>query len=192
MIWNYWRDFLTEYGLNIHIALLSLHFFSWKILFVCFFLKLIWNCNKKAVVLRAIKFKWITTYCSWQKYKYINLQMLYRHLHHHNDTIIKMQENFFINICTSHFIVRVRKGLLKVCVWEGVGDRTETAIFWPPLLWPSTLCLSRSPGLLNQRPREQLCWVICYILSATSLHPNSIGGPESLRPGVAFFTTSHL
>ena len=58
-------------------------------------------------------------------------------------------------------------------MWEGVGDRTETAIFWPPLLWPSTLCLPCSPGLLNQRPRGPLCWVICYILSATSLHPNS-------------------
>ena len=30
-------------------------------------------------------------------------------------------------------------------MWKGVGDRTETAIFWPPLLWPSALCLSRSP-----------------------------------------------
>ena len=79
-----------------------------------------------------------------------------------------------------------------VCVWEGVGDRTETAIFWPPLLWPSTLCLSRSPGLLNRRPRGPLFWVICYILSATSLHANSIGGPEPLRPGLAFLNTSRL
>ena len=33
-----------------------------------------------------------------------------------NDPIIKTQEDFFINICTSHFIVRVRKGLFRVCV----------------------------------------------------------------------------
>ena len=123
---------------------------------------------------------------------YINIKVLYSHMQYHNDTIIKTQEDFFINICTSHFIVRVRKGLLKVCVWVGAGDRTETAIFWPPLLWSSTLCLSRSPGLLNQKPRGPLCWVICYILSATSLHPNSIGGPEPLWPGVAFLTTSRL
>ena len=71
------------------------------------------------------------------------------------------------------------KRLFKVCVWEGAGDRTETAIFWPPLLWPSTLCLSRSPGLLNRRPRGPLCLVICNILSATSLRPNSIGGPRA-------------
>ena len=44
--------------------------------------------------------------------------MLYCHLQHHNDTIIKTQEDFFINIFTSHFIVRVRKGLLKVCLLE--------------------------------------------------------------------------
>ena len=70
------------------------------------------------------------------------------------------------------------KRLFKVCVREGVGYRTETAIFWPQLLWPSTLCLSHSPGLLNRRPRGPLCWEICYILSAIPLHPNSIGAPR--------------
>ena len=38
---------------------------------------------------------------------------------------IKTSEDFFRKICTSHFIVRVRKGLLKVLLWEGVGDRIE-------------------------------------------------------------------
>ena len=37
-----------------------------------------------------------------------------------------------------------------------------TAIYWPPLLWPSALCLSRSPGLLNRRPRGPLCWVRAF------------------------------
>ena len=37
-------------------------------------------------------------------------------------------------------------------MWEGIEDWTKTAIYWPPLLWPSTLCLSRSPGLLNRKP----------------------------------------
>ena len=47
-------------------------------------------------------------------------------MQNHNDTIIKQtSENFFMKIFTSHFIVRVRKGLLKVCVWEGAEDRTE-------------------------------------------------------------------
>ena len=47
-------------------------------------------------------------------------------MQHHNDTINKQTcEDFFRKICTSHFIVRVRKGLLRVLLWEGVGDRTE-------------------------------------------------------------------
>ena len=45
-------------------------------------------------------------------------RVLYCHLQHHNDTIIKTQEDFFNKICTSHFIC-------SVCVWEWVGDRTE-------------------------------------------------------------------
>ena len=58
------------------------------------------------------------------------------------------------------------KRLFKVCVWEGAGDRPETAIFWPPFLWPSTLCLSRSPGLLNLRPRGPLCWVMAFFTAS--------------------------
>ena len=37
-------------------------------------------------------------------------------------------------------------------MWEGAGDRTETAIFWPPLLWPSTLCLSLLQGCSTGSP----------------------------------------
>ena len=53
----------------------------------------------------------------------------------------------------------------KVLWWEGVGDRTETAIFWPPLLWPSTLCLSRSL-MLNRRPRGPLCWMMAFFTAS--------------------------
>ena len=106
------------------------------------------------------------------------------HLHHHNDTIIKTQEDFFINICTSHFIVRVRKGLLKFCVREGAGDRTETSIFWPLLLWPSALCLSCSPDAQPEAQRPTLLgdgFLYC-ILSASSPDLNSSGlqGPFGL------------
>ena len=73
-------------------------------------------------------------------------------------------------------------------MWEGVGDQTETAIFWPPLLWPSTLCLSRSPDAQPEAQRPSLLgggFLYC-ILSATSLDPNS----RPLRPVVALPTTS--
>ena len=86
---------------------------------------------------------------------------------------------------------------------RGSWRPNRTAIYWPPLLWPSALCLSRSPGLLNRRPRgPALCWMMAFftasyqqllwtptqsgvqgppppgflyhILSATSLNPNSL------------------
>ena len=67
------------------------------------------------------------------------------------------------------------KRLFKVCVWEGVGDRTETAMFWPPHLWPSALCLSRSLDAQPEAQRPTLLGdgFLYGILSATSLDPNS-------------------
>ena len=42
-------------------------------------------------------------------------------------------------------------------------------ILTPPVLWPSALCLSRSLGLLNRRPRGPvLCWVLAF--STASCH----------------------
>ena len=73
----------------------------------------------------------------------------------HTDAMImiKTQEDFFIIIFTSHFICKGTKGYSKfACERE-----LETEHNWNILLWPSALCLSRSPGLLNWRP---LCWVL--------------------------------
>ena len=43
----------------------------------------------------------------------------------------------------------------------------RTAIYWPPLLWPSALCLSRSPGLLNWRPRGPApCWMMAFFTAS--------------------------
>ena len=83
------------------------------------------------------------------------------------------------------------------------------------LLWPSALCLSRSPGLLNQRPRgPALCWMMAFftvsyhqlvsktpsgvlrapsarcgfpyhISSLTSLIPNSSGAPNAPSAGLS-------
>ena len=72
------------------------------------------------------------------------------------------------------------KRLFKVCVWEGAGDRTETSIFWPLLLWPSALCRSCSPDAQPEAQRPTLLgdgFLYC-ILSATSLDPNS-SGPQA-------------
>ena len=61
-------------------------------------------------------------------------------------------------------------------------NRTET--YWPPLLWPSALCLSRSPGLLNRRPGGPAAHSARCGLSlphlVTNESPNSLGGgPEA-------------
>ena len=67
-----------------------------------------------------------------------------------------------------------------VCV-RGSWWPNRTAIYWPPLLWPSALCLSRSPGLLNRRPGGLALLstgFFYHIFSLTHLISNSIGGPK--------------
>ena len=81
----------------------------------------------------------------------------------HIDAIIKTSDTVLRKIYLSLY--------LKGCVWEGVGDRTELQyINPPPLLSPSALCLSRSPGLLNRRLSSLLdAGFLYHILSPTSL-----------------------
>ena len=80
----------------------------------------------------------------------------------------------------------------KVCVWEGVGHWTKTAIYWPPLLWPSALCLSRSPDA--QPEARGLSFLLSagffyHILSPTGLQ--NYWGPEGpFCWVVSFLTTS--
>ena len=70
-----------------------------------------------------------------------------------------MNEDFFKKIYLSF--------ILKVYVWEGVGDWTKIALYWPPLLWPPVLCLSCSPGQLNRRPRgPALCWMMAFFTAS--------------------------
>ena len=52
---------------------------------------------------------------------------------------------------------------------RGSWRLNRTAIYWSPLLWPSALCLSRSPGLLNRRSGgPALCWMLAF--STASCH----------------------
>ena len=91
---------------------------------------------------------------------------------------------------------------------RGSWRPNRTAIYWPPLLWPSALCLSRYLGLLNRRHKGlALCWMMAFfaasyqqplwapthqglqgppppgflyhILSATFLDSNSSGAPSA-------------
>ena len=114
-------------------------------------------------------------------------------MQNHNNTINKQtQEYFFINICTSHFIVRVRKGLLRVCVWEGVGDRTETAIFWPHS-YGRQRCVFLVLLMLNHRPWGPLCWVMAFFtVSYQQLlwTPTQSGPPSPF--GLVWLSLPHL
>ena len=69
-----------------------------------------------------------------------------------------------------------------------------TAIFWPPLLWPSALCLSRSPGLLNRRPSGPLCWVMAFFTASYQhlLRTSTHQGPKapSAWRGFPYHTSS--
>ena len=50
---------------------------------------------------------------------------------------------------------------------RGSWRSNRTAIYWPPLLWPSALCLYRSPGVLNRRPRSPaLCWMMAFFTAS--------------------------
>ena len=98
-------------------------------------------------------------------------------MQHHNDTIIKTHEDFFNKIFTSHFIARVRKGLLKVCVWEGAWDRTKLKYF-DPHSYGRQRCVFLVLLMLNQRPWDLLCWVLAFFTASYQQllwSPNSIG-----------------
>ena len=88
---------------------------------------------------------------------------LYKHIIHlhaeHKDTM-KTSDTVPRKIYLSLY----SKGL---CV-RGSWRPNRTATYWPPLLWPSVLCLSRSPGLLNRGPTGPLCWALAF--STASCH----------------------
>ena len=68
-----------------------------------------------------------------------------------------------------------------------------SAIIWPTLLWPLTLCLYRSPGLLNRRSWGPFCWVMAFF-TASYLHllwtPIQSGAPSPF--GLVWLSLPHL
>ena len=127
--------------------------------------------------------------------------MLYTHMHTYTYThvqfiltqwIIKTSEDFFKKIYISLYC----KGLKRVTqgfTVRGSWRPNRTAIYWPPLWWPSALCLFRSP---DAEPEARGPTLLAF--STASYHqlvgsPNSIGGPEGpFCWVVAFPTTSCL
>ena len=126
----------------------------------------------------------------WQCYILICIYM-----QHHNGTINKLtSEDFFREICTSHFIVRVRKGLFKVLWWEGVGDWTELQYIYPHSYGHQRCVFLVLQGCSTGGPGAQLsteCWLSLPHLISNFSGPQLIRRPRGpLWPGVAFPTTS--
>ena len=116
-------------------------------------------------------------------YIYIYIYILDTYRRNDKDTGRLLYRNMYLLI-----YCKGSKRLFKVCVWEGAGDRTETSIFWPPLLWPATLCLSHSPDAQPEAQRPTLLgdgFFYC-ILSASSLDPNSSGFLRAPSAGCGF------
>ena len=129
------------------------------------------------------------------------------YMQNHNDTINKQtSEDFFRKICTSHFIVRVRKGLLRVLMWEGSWrPNKDCNILIPTLMAVSVVSFSfsRAAQPEAQGPSSLLDdgFLYCiwsptslqnsvggpyHILSATSLDANSPGAPRALSAWCGF------
>ena len=94
-----------------------------------------------------------------------------------------------LTIFTSHFIVRVRKGLLSVSWRPNI-----TELFWPQSYGRQRCVFLVLQGCSTGGPGPTLLgndFLYC-ILSASSLDPNSSGPKWPLWPDVAFPTTSSL
>ena len=70
----------------------------------------------------------------------------------HNNTIIWTQEDFFINICTSHFIARVRKGYSRFACERELETEQNWNILTPTLMavnfvsFPFSRCSTGGPA----------------------------------------------
>ena len=101
------------------------------------------------------------------------------HLQHHNDTIIKTQQDFFRKISTPQFIVSVRKG----CVGFYCEKELETEQNCNILTSHSygrQRCVFLVLLMLNRRPWGPLCWLsLLHLISKFSGPQNPSGFPRA-------------
>ena len=119
--------------------------------------------------------------------------VLYRHLQHHNVTIINTQEDFFNKICTSHFIAWVRKGYSRFPC-ERELETEQKLQYFDSHSYGRQRCVFLVLQMLNRTPRGPLCRVMAFFTESYQHHlwTPTHQGPKPLRPGVAFLTTSRL
>ena len=92
--------------------------------------------------------------CQW------SIRVLYCHLQHHNDTINKQtSEDFFKSICTSHFIVRVRKGYSRFACERELETEQKLQYFDPTLMAVSVVSFSLDPNSSELQGPFGLMWL---------------------------------
>ena len=121
--------------------------------------------------------------------------MLYCHLLHHNDTIIKTQEDFFSKYMYLSLYCKGSKRVTQGLRVRGSWRPNINCNILTLNLWPSTLCLSRSPDV-QPEALGPLCWVMAFFTASYQQllwSINSIGVPEGpLWPCVALPTTTRF
>ena len=118
--------------------------------------------------------------------------MLYCHLQHHNDTIIKTQEDLFINICTSHFIVRVWRLVWGSTVRGSWRPNRNCSILTPTLMAVSVVSCSFS-RCSTVGPGTQLSagwWLSLLHLITNFSGPQLIKAPRPPPPGFLYHILS--
>ena len=121
--------------------------------------------------------------------------MLYRHLQRHNDTIIKQtNEDFFTNICTSHFICkgskRVTRGFRVRGSWRpnrNYNILTSTLMAVSVVSFSFSWCSTGGPAA-----HSAVWWFSLLHLISNFSGSQLIRAPRPLRPDVAFPTTTRL
>ena len=118
-----------------------------------------------------------------------NFTFLLLYTHNHDNTTKKKDEQklLYKSICTSHFIVRVRKGYSRFACERELETKHNCNILTPTLMAVSVVSFSFSRAA---QPKAQGLSFLHHILLATGLR-NYWGPRGPLWPRVAFPTTSY-
>ena len=126
--------------------------------------------------------------CAWHKTAFVLYTHMHIHLHIHAESKRRHNDKDERRLLLKNIPLILFE---STCVWEGVGDRTELQYIDPPFLWPSALCLSRSPGLLNRRPGgPALCWMLAFSIASCPQLLVSKTGLQNWSPKLTDFLSS--
>ena len=134
---------------------------------------------------------------SWHKFSLMNLtrlNMLYSHMQIHIYIYLQneSQRHSDKRRAKTSLEKYVPLNYCKVCVWEGVGDRTNCNIWTPTLMAVSVVSFSFSSAA---QPEAQGPTLLAFSITSYQqlLWTPTYQGPQGPhRPGVAFPTTSRL